>query len=262
MQLAMAAMAGSSAATGGEKATTTNSTPSSINKEKSNLYDNILYSQLTKDTPTPSPSLEATNKPEDLSQAKAHTNGGGDEGRSSSNASPANGDADSVNVKSEIGESSPEINRTHESSSPLDVADCKVGIMADSNSLLNGPNANVRDILDKLMSNASAHNNNNNNPEDEKNADVSTPSPKTDADDTDSVNGPTEAIQHGEFFLKWLESCSNPNITAIQVMQFRTLLNSIKSSATRTNQTQAMVSETSNGILLVGEERSRNRKRK
>lgn len=250
---AVAAMAGSSGNTSTDKSPQCTSTP--IKKEKS-MYENILYSQLTKETPTPSPS-EVMNKPEDLSQAKPHTNG--DEGRSS-NASPANGDADSVNVKSEIGESSPEINRTHESSSPLDVADCKVGIITDSNSILNGSNTNVREILDKLMSNASAHNNNN-NPEDEKNADESAPSPKS-TDDADSVSGPTEAIQHGEFFLKWLETCSNPNITAIQVMQFRTLLNCIKSSASRTNQTQAAVSDTNNGVSSVGEERSRNRKRK
>lgn len=237
--------------------TSNNSAPvSGVKKEKSSLYENILYSQLTKDTPTPSPS-DNMNKPEDLSQTKSHTNG--DEGRSS-NDSPTNGDADSLNVKSEIGESSPEINRTHESSSPLDVADCKVGIINDSNSILNGSNTNVREMLDKLLYNATA-NNNNNNPEDEKNVGDSVPSPKSAADDADSVNGPTEAIQHGEFFLKWLETCSDPNITAMQVMQFRTLLNSIKSSAVRANQAHGPVPENSNGTS-EREERSRNRKRK
>lgn len=253
--LQMAAMANSTANLGGDKATSSTTPITNIKKEKP-MIDNILYSQLTKDTSTPSPS-ENLNKPEDLSQAKLHTNG--DEGRST-NASPANGDADSLNVKSEVGESSPEINRTHESSSPLDVADCKVGIMADSNSILNGSTTNVREILDKLMSNASAHNNNN-NPEDEKTADDAAPSPKS-ADDADSVNGPVEAIQHGEFFLKWLETCSIPNITAIQVAQFRTLLNCIKLSATRGGQSSATMAETINGIPSVGEERSRNRKRK
>lgn len=255
--LQMMAAAGGSTSSAIDK-TSNNSAPiSGVKKEKSSLYENILYSQLTKDTPIPSPS-DNMNKPEDLSQAKLHTNG--DEGRSS-NDSPTNGDADSLNVKSEIGESSPEINRTHESSSPLDVADCKVGIINDcTNSILNGSNTNVREILDKLLYNATA-NNNNNNTEDEKTARDSVPSPKSAVDDADSVNGPTEAIQHGEFFLKWLETCSDPNITAMQVMQFRTLLNSIKSSAIRANQAHGHAPENSNGAS-EREERSRNRKRK
>lgn len=276
---ALAAAAGGSPGTsaGGDKAQMSNGngngrTTPSIKMEKSSLYDNqttsgmksersmydnILYSQLTKDTSSPSPSVTPNhNKPEDLSKSKGHSNGQ-DEGRSS-NGSPTNDDADtqaeSVTVKTEIGESSPEINRTHESSSPLDVADCKVGIINDSGSILNGPNTNVREILDKLMYNASA-NNNNNNTEVEK-TDEPMPSPKS-ADDVDSTNGPTEAIQHGEYFLKWLESCSDPTITAMQVMQFRTLLNSIKSSATRGG------SDCRSGLSPAErEERSRIRKRK
>lgn len=42
-----------------------------------------------------------------------------------------------------------------------------------------------------------------------------------------------EAFEYGEKFLKWLESCSDPSITAMQVMQFRYLLQSVKTSANR-----------------------------
>lgn len=45
----------------------------------------------------------------------------------------------------------------------------------------------------------------------------------------------TEAIEHGEKFLKWLECCSEPSVTAMQIMQFRGLINNIKTGADRKN---------------------------
>lgn len=44
-----------------------------------------------------------------------------------------------------------------------------------------------------------------------------------------------EAVEHGEQFLKWMEACSDPSVTAMQIMQFRTLLNNIKSGADKKN---------------------------
>uniref|UniRef100_A0A6P7FY27 Protein distal antenna n=1 Tax=Diabrotica virgifera virgifera TaxID=50390 RepID=A0A6P7FY27_DIAVI len=44
-----------------------------------------------------------------------------------------------------------------------------------------------------------------------------------------------EALEHGEMFLKWLESCSDPSVTAVQIMQFKTLLNNVKSGVDRKN---------------------------
>lgn len=38
-----------------------------------------------------------------------------------------------------------------------------------------------------------------------------------------------EAIQHGEKFLRWLEAHNGPSFTAVQIMQFKTLLNNVKS---------------------------------
>ncbi|KAG5891503.1 hypothetical protein JTB14_009837 [Gonioctena quinquepunctata] len=45
----------------------------------------------------------------------------------------------------------------------------------------------------------------------------------------------SEAVEHGEKFLMWLESCSDPSVTAMQIMQFRTLLNNVKIGADRKN---------------------------
>ncbi|XP_052889194.1 protein distal antenna isoform X2 [Anopheles moucheti] len=73
------------------------------------------------------------------------------------------------------------------------------------------------------------------------------------------IRNSAEAVEHGEKFLKWLEACSDPNVTAIQVMQFKYLLNSIKLSAERQLQSAAAASTlTGNGP----EERTRIRKRK
>lgn len=47
--------------------------------------------------------------------------------------------------------------------------------------------------------------------------------------------GQLEAIEHGEKFLNWLECCSEPSVSAMQIMQFKYLLNNIKSSVDRKN---------------------------
>lgn len=45
----------------------------------------------------------------------------------------------------------------------------------------------------------------------------------------------TEAIEHGEKFLKWLECCGDPSVTAMQIMQLKSLLNNIKTGLDRKN---------------------------
>ncbi|XP_058465122.1 protein distal antenna-like isoform X2 [Malaya genurostris] len=72
------------------------------------------------------------------------------------------------------------------------------------------------------------------------------------------IKSSADAVEHGEKFLKWLESCSDPNVTAMQVVQFKYLLNSIKLSAERQQQ-QAATSSTG---AAGGEERTRVRRRK
>ncbi|XP_053680418.1 protein distal antenna-like [Anopheles nili] len=73
------------------------------------------------------------------------------------------------------------------------------------------------------------------------------------------IRNSADAVEHGEKFLKWLEACSDPNVTAMQVMQFKYLLNSIKLSAER----QLQSASASSAVPSVGsEERTRIRKRK
>lgn len=42
-----------------------------------------------------------------------------------------------------------------------------------------------------------------------------------------------EALKHGERFLRWLECCSDPSVTAVQLLQFRYLLNNVRACAQR-----------------------------
>lgn len=44
-----------------------------------------------------------------------------------------------------------------------------------------------------------------------------------------------EALCHGEMFLRWLEKCGDPSVTAVQILQFRYLLNNIRTGADRKN---------------------------
>lgn len=75
----------------------------------------------------------------------------------------------------------------------------------------------------------------------------------------DDIKSPTEALEYGEKFLKYLESYSDPSLTAMQVMQFRYLLNSIKASVERA---QNNISGSSSGASSADGEKSRHRKRK
>lgn len=243
--------------------------------DKSSMYDNILYSQLTKSaSPAPSSSANHTTinggengaKPEDLSQ---HKNQSSEEENTENDRSTP---TIAIKVKSEStdGCSPIENNRSAESSSPLDVADCKVGLLNVKNLLMNDADkvcssllsttstTNVRELLDDLLHKASAANNNNNENKDENDETTS------EHNDNTVRNGPFQAIEHGEQFLKWLESCSEPSITAIQVMQFKTLLNSIKTSAERAAiQVQNKLNENGSPTATSDQEqRIRMRKRK
>lgn len=43
------------------------------------------------------------------------------------------------------------------------------------------------------------------------------------------------ALEHGEKFLRWLETCSEPSVTTVQIMQFKTLLNNVRTDVGRKN---------------------------
>ncbi|XP_075223554.1 distal antenna-related [Lycorma delicatula] len=52
-------------------------------------------------------------------------------------------------------------------------------------------------------------------------------------DEDDPPATAAEALKHGEKFLRWLECCSDPSVTAVQLLQFRYLLNNVRACAQR-----------------------------
>ncbi|EDW51167.1 GM17814 [Drosophila sechellia] len=207
---------------------------------------NILYSHLTKETETPSvrslssneqnpeadeatePDLdgevetEASGKPEDLSAAgKVMTPSQSPIAHSSGSRSPE------PKAKTKTPETP---NPTSECKKILDNMLFKMGGMDATGPLMpeqgssesegsfqdtSNPHTNNNDV--------SASNNNNNNN-----------SNKTDEEEKAkyldcTADEDIEAIRHGEKFLQWLENCSNPRVTAVQLMQLRFLIAAIKS---------------------------------
>jgi hypothetical protein len=56
--------------------------------------------------------------------------------------------------------------------------------------------------------------------------------PSDDEDDEPPLTA-ADAVAHGEKFLRWLDCCSDPSITALQILQFRYLLNNVRACAAR-----------------------------
>lgn len=212
-------------------------------------YENILYSQLTKGSnsagsPGPNGNLNNntinnnfniqtnesesdTPKPEDLSN---HPDANGhhyhDEEDSINNISPIPGDEHHQKLTDDH-----EHHEIEKAKNQLDDA-----LMQQS------PDNGEKLSADEASSDVNNDSNNNN-----KNGD-------------DDIKSPSEALEYGEKFLKYLESYSDPSLTAMQVMQFRYLLNSIKASIERA---QNNVSGSSSGASSSAEgEKSRHRRRK
>jgi hypothetical protein len=66
---------------------------------------------------------------------------------------------------------------------------------------------------------------------------VPAPAPEPDEPSDDEDDEPplsaAEAVAHGEKFLRWLDCCSDPSVTALQILQFRYLLNNVRACAAR-----------------------------
>jgi len=54
-----------------------------------------------------------------------------------------------------------------------------------------------------------------------------------------------EALKHGERFLRWLDCCSDPSVTAVQILQFRYLLNNVRACVDRRRAQQVKTKEKS-----------------
>ncbi len=164
------------------------------------MYDNILFSHLTKDmkecsnSPTPSNNNinNNANTPEDLSKPNR-----------SSPMTPCMQSAQSIKTELE-----------------LDVNDVPHSPTTTTSPMANDQSEDINErqvALDNIL-----YNNNNNNVVVKNESDV-------------ELNGLPEAVEYAEKFLKWLETYSDPTITALDFLQFRTLLNKIKKSAERIN---------------------------
>lgn len=215
------------------------------NAASKEAYENILYSQLTKGT-SPSGAMgngainnntinnnfnippegdSNTPKPEDLSNHHHHdANGFHDEEDSINNISPIPAD------DQKLTDDEDQQQQMEKAKNQLDDV------------LMNQSPDNGEKSGDDVSS-VHGHNDSNNN---NKNGD-------------DDIKSPTEALEYGEKFLKYLESYSDPSLTAMQVMQFRYLLNSIKASVERA---QNNISGSSSGASSADGEKSRHRKRK
>lgn len=247
------------------------SSNSAANATDDKQLDNILYAQLTKNaassTPSPSDSMN-NNDAKEAEAAKTEDTPPRNASERCASVKPAQTKPDGTQ------NGSPEHKRSAETSSPMDVVECKVGLMKNmlinnaekvcSSLLSASSSSNVCTILDDFLSQANSEaaaaaaavDNNN---DAKSNVDEEVADDTDETDDDSLTNGPLMAIEHGEHFLKWLESCSIPNITAMQVMQFKSLLNSCKSSALRTATQNAAV----NGVpTLASDEQRRSRKRK
>ncbi|GLH07725.1 Protein distal antenna [Gryllus bimaculatus] len=89
----------------------------------------------------------------------------------------------------------------------------------------------VRSTLDSVLLNAK--DNNNVSPLAATNNNYKKLDESDDDEDDEPPATAAEAVTHGEKFLRWLECCSDPSVTACQILQFRYLLNNVRACADR-----------------------------
>ena len=71
-------------------------------------------------------------------------------------------------------------------------------------------------------------NNNNENVKRSLTMDEESATAAEDIESTDVPSSTEEAIEHGEKFFKWLDKCSEPAVTRLQIIQFKYLLDNLK----------------------------------
>ncbi|XP_030380850.1 protein distal antenna, partial [Scaptodrosophila lebanonensis] len=227
-------------------------------------FENILYSHLTKESGTSSAhssplngqidqsnadTNEAPSKPEDLSAKSMKSLSLNTSPISVSEQgpvvdSPAASPEPNIGLHSETDAATSDLNSTPDS----DGEDCKdlLGdIFYKRNRII--ANASIRNAVTPLcvdrvcesdvsFANDNYHHNNNNISTSNSNNNNSN---KTDEEErsnncyshSDINSEDAAAIRHGEKFLRWLENCSNPRVTAVQLMQLRFLIAAIKTNS-------------------------------
>ncbi|XP_043271906.1 protein distal antenna [Venturia canescens] len=86
----------------------------------------------------------------------------------------------------------------------------------------------TRALLDNVLCN------NNNNENVKRSLNMDEIEADSHRDDEQSLST-EEAIEHGEKFFKWLDRCSDPAVTRLQIMQFKYLLDNLKSCRKKTS---------------------------
>ncbi|XP_020707727.2 protein distal antenna [Athalia rosae] len=88
----------------------------------------------------------------------------------------------------------------------------------------------ARALLDNVLGNNNNINNNNENVMRSSNFEQQTANggEQHQGDTQQQQLSTEEAVAHGEKFLKWLEKCSEPSVSRMQIMQFRYLLDNLK----------------------------------
>ncbi|XP_061391993.1 protein distal antenna [Musca vetustissima] len=234
-----------------------------------NGFENILYSQLTKDSTSncsansesaveqehvnTGDNADISNKPEDLS-AKTFKTSPPSTPVSTPEPCPLREDdqlSDKIRSDSSQDVATP---LTTDTVSPRlsqnKVVDCKEFIddiiyKISNKSISASRLSDGGDLTnDSSDANYNTHNNNNNaNKRDEEEWGKCTNTGCEDENDTDSK----DAIKYGEKFLKWLEKCSNPRVTSHQLMQLRLLISSVKGiDVTTSNQ----IVDTNNDLCI------------
>lgn len=270
-------------------------------------FENILYSQLTKETGTPSvrslssneqnqndhndaatdPEAdqegEASGKPEDLSAKSVKTasstpspamaspvsysrdhspepNATEAEAQSEANPTRSEGDAPAAAAASgSVGEECKSV--LNNIIYKIGGASCDTTANADANAPTPTNNDVGCEESETSFTSDSHHHHNNNDVSASNNNNNN--SNKTDEEErakcldyaADLDGGDDEeavAIRHGEKFLQWLENCSNPRVTAVQLMQLRFLIAAVKSSS----DTHQASNRSSENCLAEGEESS------
>ncbi|XP_013114943.1 protein distal antenna [Stomoxys calcitrans] len=198
-------------------------------------FENILYSQLTKDANCSpqsgvsvelSQNLDISNKPEDLSSKSFKTKNFSPTPELAADSLLSNITSNPRNVQDVLDNASDSASLQVPRSRVAECRDVLDNLLYRINSTPNAPSgisdSDASYLNDQNDGNLCPHNNNNNN------------SNKTDEEEWSKCNEHeedseySEAIKHGEKFLKWLENCSNPRVTAVQLMQLRFLISSVK----------------------------------
>ncbi|KAL5283043.1 dan family protein [Megaselia abdita] len=168
---------------------------------KNTQFENILYSHLTKESMV-----------NDVNDNEIDLNGNKPE-------------PEDLSAKSSIKTPSPISSPIAKSESDTIIPNTKEqldDILYKMHQTTNGNESDVSCNSDTLNNN---NNNSNKTDEEEK---ASTAAICDTYSDSEDIEGLLDALEHGEKFLKWLENCSNPRVTAVQLMQLRFLISSIK----------------------------------